>query len=302
MPATVTQAAIAYLDHRRTCGEFAPTTVAATRSCLLSFARTIGDPPPHKLSRRHVEKWVGARRVSPATMRRNLSMLRSFFAWLRQRKMLSRDPLAGIKGPRQPRLIPRGLKRRDVAAVLAACGDRRDVVIVTLMVQCGLRCAEVAGLQVADVDLTADTLHVVGKGGHERALPITADARAALVDYLAEFPAVGGPFVRSYVHTHAGLAPSYISHRVTALLRDAGVKHASYDGVSAHALRHTCAKDLVDGGAGLRDVQSALGHASLTSTSRYVGLTALKDLRRVMEGRHYGRPVSLPPAAGKEGT
>ncbi len=163
------------------------------------------------------------------------------------------------------------------------------------MLQLGLRCAEVARITLADISPGADTLLVHGKGGHERLLPITDEARAVLVEYLADHPeATAGPLVRSHHNYRKGVSADLVSRIVGDAMRTAEVKLVRGDGVSAHALRHSFATDLVHGGAPLPIIQRALGHASLRTTGRYVTASPA-ELRDHLEGRHYDPPPETTP-------
>jgi integrase len=169
---------------------------------------------------------------------------------------------------------------------LAACHDTRGQLIVMLMVQMGLRCCEVAGLQRGDVDRGAGLVRVIGKGGHERIVPIPAEADGILADYLAEAVGSAGPLIRSKLHPQRGLAADTIGGLVVDYMKAAGIKTGPRDGVSAHALRHTAATDMLRAGAHIRDVQQVLGHAHLATTEVYMPLV-VRSLADAMEGRHY---------------
>jgi site-specific recombinase XerD len=142
---------------------------------------------------------------------------------------------------------------------------------------------EVATLQLADLDFIDHTARVVGKGGHERLLPLSEETWTVLERYLDEQPLTAGPLIRSY-RTHGGLRADTISGLVGEWMSAAGIKHRPRDGISAHALRHSAATDMLRSGAHLRDVQAALGHASLSTTQRYLP-TVVNDLRTAMGGR-----------------
>ncbi len=157
-----------------------------------------------------------------------------------------------------------------------------------LEVQEGLRAGEVSRLQIGDIDFIGRTARVVGKGGHERLLPISEETWAAVSAYLDEHPATSGPLLRSYRQPWRPLAPDTISGMVSEWMRVAGIKRRARDGISGHALRHTMATDALRNGAHLRDVQHALGHAHLATTEAYLPLV-VNDLRAAMGGRRYAQ-------------
>lgn len=288
MAEQVSTHAAAYVRDRTRRREFTGGTPRSVRSTLHLFAEAVDDPPPADITRRDVLGWMASQDVAASTARNRLSMVRTFFDWLIDRDVVTVNPCNGIRGPRQPRAVPRALRTDDVAALLDSVPDARAELIVLLMVQEGLRACEVANLEVADVDVSEGTMVVVGKGGHQRMLPLTVETRRALRAYLNEHPAPAGPLVRSYQRPK-GLSAGYISGRVAKWMRDAGVKQAPHDGVSGHSLRHTAATDVLRATNGnVRVVQVMLGHQSLATTQRYLR-TYPEELREAMNGREYRR-------------
>ncbi len=250
---------------------------------------------PNTLTRANVEVWL-ERDVSAATKRTQLSNLRG---WIKN-KYLDHDPCDDLPRIKQPRRVPRALRSEQVSQLLAGgVPDVRGELMVLLMVQCGLRCVEVATLQMGDIDLDKRTLTVAGKGGHERTLPIAGEETwEALTEYLRQYPGPAGPLIRSYQSGKA-LTAAYISDRLRLWMTEAGLRpirsgKARGSLPSAHQLRHGFATHLIDGGADLRTVQSALGHASIATTGVYIGETKLPELRKAMSGRTYSRGTSSP--------
>jgi len=145
-------------------------------------------------------------------------------------------------------------------------------------------------LQHGDIDLAERLILIRGKGGHERALPVTTETAKAINAYLAEHPAHVGPLVRSFSRPNKGIGAQHISVLVSQWLHNADVP------ATAHALRHTAATDMLRGGAHVRDVQHALGHQSLATTQKYLPWI-VGDLRQAMEGRRY---VELPPVENEQ--
>jgi integrase len=153
------------------------------------------------------------------------------------------------------------------------------------MLWMGLRCAEVADLRIEDINEREATIHVTGKGGAQRMLPIPPEFAGHLTRWLDYRRRTPGPLI---VSTLGGpYTANSISDLVARWMRTSGVKVASRDGRSAHALRHTAASDISDGGAPLTAVQALLGHQHLSSTAIYLRRTRLEDLRTAMTGRDY---------------
>jgi len=284
---TLDQLARAYIAGRVQRREIGEQTARNAVCALGGLCRLYGDAPVAELTQEHVEEWLATvGELAPATRRWRLATIKGFCAWLARRGFVPADPTVEVARIRLPRYLPRGLPRASVAALLRSAPDVRGELIVLLQVQEGLRCAEVAGLQVSDVDFVDRTVRIIGKGGHVRLLPVSEETWAVLERYLAERRLTAGPLIRSARDPSAGLSADTISGYVADWLSDAGVKRRPRDGVSAHSLRHAAATDMLRSGAHLRDVQAALGHASLSTTQRYLP-TVVHDLRTAMGGRKY---------------
>lgn len=214
-------------------------------------------------------------------------MVKGFCRWLVRNGHVRKDPAVGVRSPRQPRTVPKVFDAASVAAVLAACPDARARLIVLLMVQEGLRCGEVAGLELGDID--GHLVLVEGKGGHQRVLPLTGEVRGALSAYLVERGGHAGPLLVNYKHASRGLRPHTVSQLVRAFCLEAGIKRYAGDGLSAHGLRRTFGSDLFDRGADLLDVAEAMGHVSTNTTRKHYVRYRATRLSAVMEGRWYGR-------------
>jgi site-specific recombinase XerD len=279
-----------YLAERIRLHDLSPLTARNSRCALRGLARTTGPITVDRLTSRHVERWLESmEKLAPATRRSRFSAVRMFVRWGIRRGHLRIDPTLEVPPPRQPRSIPRALPTPHVVDLLEVCPDNRARLIVTLMVQQGLRCCEVSALQLGDVDLDGRSMRIRGKGGHERILPVCKDTRKALVAYLDEHPSsIGGTVVRSYRRPTHGLAADTISGLVSEWMNAARIKRARRDGVSAHALRHTAATDMLRNGAHVRDVQQALGHAHLATTEVYLPYV-VRGLAKAMGGRSYRR-------------
>lgn len=288
-----------YLRERRQRGELSVKAVANYTTALNGFADSYGRRSVKRLSPADVERWLETiGHLSPGTRRGQFSSVRAFCRWLVERGHVKRDPTYSLKAPKKPRSVPRALPFDSVVATLESAPDQRARLILTLMVQQGLRCKEVVGLELGDLDFTNGMMRVVGKGDHERLLPITADTSRELRCYLGEYPATNGPLIRSYSHPNRGLSANYVSKLGARYTYGAGVKAKSRDGVGAHAFRHTAATDMLRGGAHLRDVQQALGHQHLSTTEIYLP-HLVGTLKVAMGGRSYDalpEPATLSDA------
>ena len=224
------------------------------------------------LTRAHVLEWqatVGDQK--PATRRGYLSTLRVFCAWAVDNELMVADPTNRLAKVRDQRGHPRWLSAGRVARLQMVLPDERARLIVLLMQQLGLRCVEVARLQVADWDRSGAELRVVGKGGDPRYSQVLDDLAVMLDRRCAGRT---GPII--------GITAGRVSFLVSGWMAAAGIKGGRYDGISAHALRHTAASDLLDGCGNVRLVQEFLGHASLATTERYLRRHSKAEIRDAM--------------------
>jgi site-specific recombinase XerD len=277
-----------YVAERQRRGEFAEETAAMARYVLGKMVDAVGwDTPVRSIDHKKLRSWWNELAGTPSTVRNRLSTVRVFFQWCVDEGMLQRDPCVGFKAPREPQRVPKVLTPAQVGRLLRVARDARDVAVVMLMVHSGLRCGEVVRIQVEDLDAVDHLLVVRGKGARERVVPIPSEAWDAVEAYLLELPAASGPLIRSKLHDNRGLEARTLSGEVRKLCRLAGIKTRPLDGMSAHGLRRTCASDVLDRGANIRQVQELLGHSRLSSTERYLRRTTARELRPVVEGRTY---------------
>ena len=279
-----------YVTGRQARGEIGVRTATHLRTRLNSLARSSGQRP---LDRHVIEAWQEQTfgPLSPASRRSYLSSVKVFCRWLVAEGHLPVDPTAGLPRVRQPRRVPRALPAAAVAKVFVTAGlDVRMRAVLWLMVGMGLRCAEVAGLAVADYDPDAGTLFVRGKFGNERLLPVPEEVAAAVDFYLRVGGWETGPLIRG-MYGRSALDPQSLSALVSKTFAAAGIKAGPYDGRSAHALRHTCASDVLDACHDLRVVKELLGHLHLSSTEIYLRGAGLDQIREAMGGRSYRAAV-----------
>jgi integrase/recombinase XerC len=278
--------------------EITDTSAHTMRGVLHRFASAM-PADPGKITRRRLEGWLARRghKVTAGTLRSELSIIRQWLRWLVLNGHASSDPSLGIKGPKEPDYQPRALEHNEVARLLRKVDDPRRRLMILLMVQEGLRCREVAGLTLADIG--EGILVVRGKGGKVRHIPMTSATRQQLGEYLRVETIHAGPLFPSPRYPGRPLTARWVSELLSKTMAEAGIKHHAGDGKSAHALRHTCASDILAAGADIRTVQQILGHSALTTTQRYLRLRDAEGLREAMGGRHYSlRAITDQEQAG----
>lgn len=277
-----------YIADRLGRGEIEPVSAKTLDQHLRSFARSFGERPLDQLGLAATERWIAAMDhagLAKATQASRLSSLRNFAQWCVIRGHVQKDWTLGVRKIRRPRQRPRDMRIEHFRAILTAAATSRERLIVWLMFGAGLRCIEVARLHVDDFDQLDNTLFVIGKGKHERIVPITNGVRAAIETYLAEAGHGVGPMIRQETATSRPLSASRISDIVQGLTKASGVKVRPFDGRSAHGLRALAASDLYDACHDLRVVGDLLGHVNVATTSIYLRSATVEKIRAAQQAR-----------------
>ncbi len=228
--------------------------------------------------------------IAPATAGRKLSALRSLFDGLVRDDLVPSNPARRVRAPRVRKPLPTFLTAREAAALLDGRPDAdtprglRDAAILEILYGAGLRVAELVGLDVDQIHLESPVLRVRGKGRKEREVPLGPPARSAL---------------RRYLHVRGQLAPAgdepalFLNARggrlgdrsIRRMVKREGLIASLLKDLHPHALRHSFATHLLEGGADLRSIQELLGHASLATTQRYTHLT-VEQLMEIYDACH----------------
>jgi integrase/recombinase XerC len=225
--------------------------------------------------------WLGVlsrRGAARSTIARTSASLRTFFGWLERTGRVSTDPSLRLTAPSRHRTLPPVLAQRSAAALLdvaevAADDDDpvhlRNRAALELLYATGIRVGELVGLDVDDVDLSADVLRVVGKGDKERRVPFGVPARRAVTEWVQRGrPRLAGP--ESGPALFLGRRGRRADQRQIREVVHELLRHVpDAPDLGPHGLRHSAATHLLEGGADLRMVQELLGHASLATTQIY---------------------------------
>ena len=282
-----------YLAHLRTERRLSPHTESNYRRDLGAFAaycdtERIGTWS--KLDSFHIRTFAAREHrdgLGPRSVQRRLSALRGFFNYLIRERVIEANPAVDIRAPKAPKRLPKTLDVDQVASLLARKAtdplSRRDLAMLELLYSSGLRLAELAGLDIADLDLADRTVRVLGKGSKTRILPIGRQAIAALRTWLAERATLVKPGNTALFVGQGGrrLGARAIQQRIRrwAAGSDFGVP------VHPHLLRHSFATHLLESSRDLRGVQELLGHADISTTQVYTHLD-FQHLARVYDESH----------------
>ncbi|MDP2711236.1 MAG: tyrosine recombinase XerC [Solirubrobacteraceae bacterium] len=227
----------------------------------------------HRLLRRYAAA-LSERRSAPATVARKVAALRTFFETLRQHGELRHNPADLLAAPKRAKDLPRVLAPEEISGLLDRIPastplELRDRALFETAYSSGLRAEELVNLDLASVDFDAEELRVEGKGGKTRFVPAGEPASRALARYLERARGVlvqdRGETALFVSKSGRRLSTSDVRRRLSKWARHATVQ----GGVHPHALRHSFATHLLEGGADLRSIQELLGHASVSTTQIY---------------------------------
>ena len=304
--------AAAFATHLKAEVRASPHTRSAYAQDLAQFAQSAfpNAAPPfrwERVDRYGVRAFLVACQKNgdaPATTRRKLAAVRTFYTFLVREGRVSRNPCAGVRGPKMPQRLPIVLTQKQVAdlldAPLAALSPDdghpvtqqeefaavRDKAILEFLYSTGARVAECAAVSLRDADLDAGTVRLEGKGRKERLAvlggPATLAIRAMLERAEALFDNATAPSSPLFRNLEGGrLTTRSIERMLKHWLSAAGLPA----NVTPHKLRHSFATHMLEAGADLRSVQEMLGHASLSTTQIYTHL-AIERLREIYQSAH----------------
>lgn len=296
----------AYLDHLAVERGVATNTVAAYRRDLGRYVEAlsaaghtdlddVGEPDIAAYLRSLREGDGEHPPLAAASAARAVSAVRGLHRFAAREGLITGDASRDVRPPVPPRRLPRALGVEEVRRLLeAAAGEDpaslRDAALLEFLYGTGARVSEAVGCAVDDLDLTEGSVLLRGKGGRHRVVPVGGYARAAVDAYLVR----GRPALLAHRPTRR--RDTHILFRnarggpltrqgVWTILRRAAVRAGLPEDLSPHALRHSFATHLLDGGADVRVVQELLGHASVTTTQIYT-LVTVEKLREVYVTSH----------------
>ena len=249
-----------------------------------------------KVSTEDLRDWMIYRldtaKLTPASMNRELSSLRSFFRYLRKVKTIEEDPFKRIGSLKTPKTLPQYVPESRIAPLLSdlrelsrssAFNEQRDGIILSLLYGCGIRLAELLSIRLCDITNGAVKIH--GKGDKQRLVPLTNQLQERIevyidtcrtngIDLQAEDKLIVGT-------TGKPLSRSTVQRVVKEYMAQAGCQCRK----SPHVLRHTFATHLLGRGADMREIQELMGHSSLKSTQLYTHST-ISQLQDIYDKAH----------------
>jgi len=243
------------------------------------------------LETRDFRSFLAARRaegLTAASLKLDLSAIRSFFVFLHKREGIENDAISALRGPKSKERLPRPVSEVDARALIDAAGNEaaswvaaRDAAIFTLLYGAGLRISEALSLRWRDAPF-GERLRVLGKGAKTREAPVLSVVRDSVETYRAICP-YGGDEDDPLFFSVRGkpLSPRLVQRSMETHRKALGLP----DSATPHALRHAFATHLLSAGGDLRAIQELLGHASIAATQRYTKVDA-ERLLSVYDSAH----------------
>lgn len=283
-------ASMRWCAHLTQVRRLSPATVRGYRADLADLAGDLGaETALIDIDLEQLRDWLWhatTRGASRSTLARRTAAIRGFFAWATDDGLIEADPALRLVAPKRGRTLPTVGAVDAIDDLLAAAADRaedgdpvavRDRAVLEMLYGSAVRVSELCGMRIGDLDPERRTVRVVGKGDKERVVPYGGAADRAVTHYLGSArPALlargdGAAADALFLAARGGrLGPRAVYDVVSRALAPAVGRSA----VGPHALRHSAATHLLDGGADLRAVQEMLGHASLGTTQIYTHVSS----------------------------
>ncbi|MEZ5569637.1 MAG: tyrosine recombinase XerC [Halioglobus sp.] len=289
----IAQAAERFLTYLRDVRRLSQHTLSNYRrdlNALAQHCQAQGIADANAVTEADIRGWVAAMHrggLGGASIQRRLSAARSFYGFLGRESGERCNPAAGVQAPRKPRRLPKTLDADQIGRYLTFDDESpvalRDRAMAELFYSSGLRLAELAALNMGDIDPHAQLLTVTGKGNKTRTVPVGAVALGALGAWLAVRPRQAGDAERALFTSNRGQRISV--RNIQARLRLQGRKSGMRQDVHPHMLRHSFASHLLESSGDLRAVQEMLGHANISTTQIYTHLD-FQHLARVYDSAH----------------
>lgn len=285
-----------FYDYISSIKRYSPHTLKAYKTDLLQFQDYCQDiyniNSDTEVTYSIVRSWLASlvdAGMSSRSINRKLSSLKVYYRYLQKEGLISENPLLRAASLTIPQRLPVFATRSEMESALSGensgpgFAERRDMLVVEIFYCTGLRLSELINLKISDIDTSALTLKVTGKGNKQRIIPVIPGLMKLIDEYIAVRSEVAQPGVRELIVTNSGKKsyPVFIYRIVTAILKGAGVKGRK----SPHILRHTFASHLLNEGADLFAIKELLGHSSLAATQVYTHIS-IEKLKSIYKHAH----------------
>ncbi|MCV6825309.1 MULTISPECIES: tyrosine recombinase XerC [Halocynthiibacter] len=289
-----------WLANKRALQAVADNTITAYQTDLLAFLSfmstrfdgSLGTSALKRLTLQDMRAWLAherSRGISPRSLARELSAVKSFYNWFSEREGFDATPVLSTRAPKFHKKLPRPVDIPAARAIIECVELQstkqwvglRDVALVTLLYGCGLRISEALALTGDMADMPA-TLRIIGKGNKERIVPVLPTTQHAIANYAKACPYELSAKTPLFYAVRGGpLKARTVQDTMAKTRMQLGLPSS----VTPHALRHSFATHLLSAGGDLRSIQELLGHASLSTTQNYTAVDTAR-LMQVYEKTH----------------
>ena len=294
-PASTRGSAGRFLTYLRDVRHLSAHTIKAYERDLSSLQRyleTDGRGAIEELAEGDIRGWAAQlhrRGLAAGSIQRSLSAARSFYHFLGRENGRLRNPAAGVQAPRKPRKLPKALDADQVDRYLSFEDNsdlaRRDSAMAELFYSSGLRLAELASVNVEDIDPHSRLLTVTGKGNKTRTVPVGSVALKAIARWLEVRPGAAGDSASANALFTSNRGRRISARNIQARLKLKSRKSGMHQDVHPHMLRHSFASHLLESSGDLRAVQELLGHTNISTTQIYTHLD-FQHLAKVYDAAH----------------
>ncbi|MEM8563302.1 MAG: tyrosine recombinase XerC [Pseudomonadota bacterium] len=281
-----------YLHNVRQLSSHTLTNYQRDLRSLHAWARTQQKSSPAELVESDIRQWISQLRrrgLAGNSIQRSLSAVRSFFNYLGRQEDRPRNPAASVQAPRQSRRLPKSLDADQISRLLSFADNTpissRDRAIAELFYSSGLRLAELAAIDLGDIDRRAALVTVTGKGSKTRTLPVGKLAMEALNHWLQVRETQIAPSMDTSALFVSMRGKRLSTRSIQARLKLQGRKAGMHQDVHPHMLRHSFASHMLESSGDLRAVQELLGHANISTTQIYTHLD-FQHLAKIYDAAH----------------
>ena len=264
-----------YIDYIDIEKGLSKNTLDAYRRDISAFIDFCAEDDINVITRLHVSAYImdlHENNISPASIARKLSAIKSFFKWACANEIIKINPLSSIETAKLPKHLPKVLSESEINQLITKNTNLTEKVILELLYSCGLRVSELCNLNISDINIEAKTILCFGKGSKERLIPFGEYACNAIKDYLKTreiYILKNNLFTKRLLISENGRPIT--RQDVYRIIHKLG-KEINKD-ISPHTLRHTFATHLLENGADLRVVQELLGHSDVATTQLYTHIS-----------------------------
>jgi integrase/recombinase XerC len=284
-----------FIDYLRDVRQLSPHTISNYRRDLLAlqhFCVTSGRGAVEQLAEADIRAWASQlhrQGLAGGSIQRGLSATRSLYNFLGRESGLLRNPAASVQAPRKPRKLPKTMDADQVDKYLSFDSDsltaRRDSAMAELFYSSGLRLAELAAVEVDDIDPHSKLLTVTGKGRKTRTVPVGSVALQAIARWLEVRPPATADAADAGALFTSNRGRRISVRNIQARLKVQGRKSGMHQDIHPHMLRHSFASHMLESSGDLRAVQELLGHANISTTQIYTHLD-FQHLAKVYDAAH----------------